>query len=178
MGDGGSGGTTTLGEGATGGGPTGAAGAVTKAIGRPGAPNTVRPLTATGTGRTGPVAGDEPPAPGDSVPGLTTGPGPPDGGGTTGGGLERGRGAGRTRIVTVTDLDARAPSDARYLKASLPLKPVSGVYLNDPSGLSCKVPWAGPVTSTALSASPSGSASFPRTPGGRTRRAVPARVSY
>ena len=69
-------------------------------------------------------------------------------------------------IVTVAGADVSpAVSRARYVNENVP--PPDGVYVNPPFALRLSVPLAGPVSSTAVKASPSGSVSPSNTPGGR-----------
>jgi hypothetical protein len=48
--------------------------------------------------------------------------------------------------------------------------------VNEPLAFNVRLPWLGPVTSAAVSGSPSGSASLPNTPGGATVKAVSSAV--
>ena len=59
-----------------------------------------------------------------------------------------------------------------------PKNPAAGVYVNDPSGRTATVPFGGPLTSTAVSGSPSGSVSLASTPGPATTSGVFSSVEY
>ena len=76
-----------------------------------------------------------------------------------------------TLMETVAMSDWLAPSLARYVNASVPLKSESGVYRNEPSAFSERVPWEGPPTMIAVRASPSTSVSLTSTPAFGTERA-------
>ena len=52
----------------------------------------------------------------------------------------------------------------------------AGAYVKLPLALRVRVPWAGPATSTAVSASPSTSESLPSTPGALTVSGVSSAV--
>jgi hypothetical protein len=69
-------------------------------------------------------------------------------------------------IVTVAGVDTSpvTVSFASYVNESVPRKPLFGVYVNDPSGFSARLPLEGPDTSTAFIASEFGAESFASTP--------------
>ena len=82
-----------------------------------------------------------------------------------------------TVIVTVATFERAKPSEAWYVKLSVPLKLLSGVYTKEPSGCSTSVPWLGPLTNTAVSGLPSTSVSLASTPGGGTTSGVACAVA-
>ncbi len=78
--------------------------------------------------------------------------------------------------VTVNDIVAVSlpplPSLTVYWNASLPLKWVFGVYVNEPSALRATVPFVVGVDRVACRTSPSTSLSFSSTPGNATFKVV------
>ena len=71
-----------------------------------------------------------------------------------------------TSMLTVARFEPCCESLAAYSKLSVPTKPVSAVYVNEPSAFIVTVPFAGVVTlgSSTLNVSPSASPSFASTP--------------
>ena len=80
---------------------------------------------------------------------------------------------------TSSDVVMAAESRPLYLNVSVPLKPVFGVYVKDPSLLSVTLPpFAELLVRTAMNGSPSGSVSLPRTPGAAMLNGVFVIVLY